>query len=734
MRLRKICALLIGVTLISLTACNKSEGKITMPEKYSLPKQMKTTKSDVVSENDNYTLAWDNEKYCVSLERKSDGVIWSTIPYKYYKSEETGSQYTEDGLCSGIRVTYVDYENNDEAEAVSNSGADYVLANKLKKGGLRVTYYFDSIKISVPIIYQLNEDGLSVSVDIAGITEGKNLITKVSLLPFFVSAENNSENYIFVPSGSGAIIKAQAEQGSSRVYSEPVYGENQANQAIYRVTNTQSIKMPVFGAKNGEDAVFAIITEGDDIADISASAGDEQYGYSAAYATFNVRGKTSSNVKGHAGSNSKLIKYSDGIVSLKRATVRYFPLEKGSGDYNGMAQKYREYLSEYKELKSNVRPVDAMLTVYGGASEQQFFCGIPYSTFSSMTTIAEAKNIAEDLKKSNISLALNLKGFGKDGIDNTNIGGGFYIQKKLGNKKELADFTSWCKGNSIDAFYDFNMLQYSKSGSGYSVKNSATDPSGVRARNYEYTLVVKEQDSAKKRYLNSREALAGSYSDISEAAKKLQLNGVGLSTLSTLSYSDYRSSNYYCKANMSVDVTKILEKLKGEKLKLFGDSANAYAAVKLDYIYNAPTTSSMYNCIDYDIPFYQMVFRGSASLSGKPINLDGDAPTEFLNSVSVASSLGFAICDHVDTNFVKNSYSFASQGVYSGISDAIKDYTAKIKPVLQKTDGAVITNYVKNGDVSETHFSNGVVICVNFGNDTAVTEYGEIQARSFICS
>ena len=732
MKLKRICALFLGVLLISLTACNKSEGSITTPKKYALPSEMKTTKSAVVSENSNYSLSWDSEKYCVSLERKADGVVWSTIPNEYYKSGVVDSQYAEDGLCSAIRVTYVNYENNDEAEATSNSDAAYVLAGKLKSGGLKVTYYFDQLEIAVPILYELNDDGVSVSVDITGITEGKNRVTRVSLLPFFVSAKNAEDNYLFVPSGSGAIIEAVSQQGRGKSYIEPVYGEDQSDQAIYRVTNTQSIKMPVFGAKNGEDAMLAVITDGDDIADVAAYAGDDQYGYSSVYATFHIRGKTSSNIKGHAGSNSQLIKYSDGVVALKRATVRYFPLEKGDGDYNGMAKKYREYLTENEGLKSDVGMVDVLLTVYGGSNEKQFFCGIPYNAFSTMTTISQAEAIAEDLRKNDISLALNLKGFGKDGIDNTTIGGGFSISSKLGSKKQLADFMSWCKSNSIDAFYDFNMLLYTKSGSGYSAKKSATDPSGVRARNYEYTLVVKEQNTAARRLLNSREALAYSYSDLLDAAKNLQLNGVGLSTLSGLSYSDYRSSNYYCKANMSVDVQRIFEKLKSKNLKLFGDSANAYAAVGLDYIYNAPMTSSRYNSLDYDIPFYQMVFRGSASLSGRPINLNGDAETEFLNSVSVASSLGFAVCDHVDAGFVKASYDFAAQGVYSGIAETIKDYAAKIRPVLEKTEGAVITRYEKNDDVSVTHFSNGLVVCVNFGDEAVTTDYGEIPARSFI--
>lgn len=732
MKIKRILTLFLSLTLVSLVACGDKGTAVTVPGKYSLPKQMKTIKSDVVTENSNYTLSWDSEKYSVSLKSKADGTVWSTIPYGYYTDEHESSKYIEDGLCSGIRITYIKSESNEAVEINSNSDAEYTLARKLKNGGLRVTYYFDSVGISVPVLYELTDEGVSVSLEIAGITEGKNKIIKVSFLPFFASALNTEGNYLFVPSGSGALINTQKADGTTVFYSEPVYGEDKTVQPIYRTANTESVRIPVFGAKDGENSLFAIITEGDDIADICATAGDSQYGYSGVYASFNLRGSSSQNIKGLSNKNSSLIKYSEGIVSLKKATVAYIPLRGEKSDYNGMAETYRNYLAKNKGLKSDVSVTDAVFNVYGGAQLRKLFLGIPYNTFSPMTKISDTEKIIDELSESGISFAVNLQGFGSDGVDSKIIGGGFSIERKLGTKTELAELNKKCCDKGIDLFYDFSTALYSKSSSGFSVRSSATEPSGIRAKVYPYTLVVREQDTTDKSFLAGRNLLTKSISEIINTAKKFGISGIGLSDVSSISYSDYKSSDYYCKANTVVDAEKAIKTVKGKKYKTFGTAANSYAAAKLDYIFDTPVKSSKYNLIDRDIPFYQMVFRGSSVITGETVNLSEEPETAFLNSVSLGCSLGFGICEEVDIALVKSGYSFASQSVYNGISDEIKQYAAEIRPVLEKIGGSYISSYKRNGDIAETLFSNGLVVVVNFGKETANTDYGEIPPRAFI--
>ena len=731
---KRILSLILVALLLTLAGCGgkHADNRIFLLKKYGLPEEMRTVKSSVVAENGKMELSWDVDKSCVLLKDKESGTVWSTIPYDFYSKNESAILYVEDGICSSLKITYVDSEKHNEVELNSNSDAEYILASKLKNG-IRVTYYFEKAQISVPVLFRLEEDGVSVSLDIRGITETQNKIYKVSLTPFFASCKNGKDSYLFVPSGSGALMYTDDDYRESRIYSEPVYGEDLAEQSIYKTTSTESVRMPVFGAKSGSDAILGVITAGDDIAEINAIAGDEQYGFSGAYASFILRGKTESNLKGQSNQNSQMIKYSDGLVSLNRATVRYIMVPSDKSDYNGMAQIYRKYLSENQGLKSNVIPKDTVLTFLGGGLKRKLFLGVPYNTYVPLTTTEETEKIIDSVRKdTNASMAVNLKGYGIGGLDNTDIGGGFKVEKSVGGKKAIIEFMEKSYKNKIDAFYDFELISFINSSNGYSKRQAAITPSGVRAKAYEYTIVIREQDKTKYRYLNSRYKIAASANDVLVAAGGFGIKGVSLSSLVNTSFSDYSSPDYYCKANMSTDVERLLKIIKKQGFKTMGESANIYAATNLDYIFNTPATSSMYNSLDKDIPFYQMVLRGGTGLTGGVINLSAIPENEFLNSVSLGCSLGFMLCDKAEMSFVKSSQNAVSLSVYEDLRGEISEYINAAKPLFEKLGSAKILSYERNGDIAVTKFDNGVTVCVNYGDKEAETEIGTVKAKSFI--
>ena len=75
------------------------------------------------------------------------------------------------------------------------------------------------------------------------------------------------------------------------------------------------------------------------------------------------------------------------------------------------------------------------------------------------------------------------------------------------------------------------------------------------------------------------------------------------------------------KGNMAKDVTEIFAKF-GEKYKIASEDANAYAAAASDIIFNTPSVSGQERIFKYDIPFYQMVFKGYVAMTGE-ISLRG---------------------------------------------------------------------------------------------------------------
>ena len=732
MKKRFFCSVIaLILSLLLLTGCGE-KATLNSLKKYLLPQQVANVLSGTITENDNLKLDWDYERQCILVSDKKSGAVWSTMPYDFYKSGETASGYKADGICSFLKLTYLDAENQTENEVNSNSDAPYVNVEQ-SKTGIRVTYYFDKIGISVPVTFILEEDNLSVSVENALIKEDKNKIISVSLLPFFVSAPNDNESYLFVPSGSGALIYTDDKHRGQRKYSEQVYGNDLAGQTIYEITETQSIRMPVFGAKSKDKAICAIITEGAETADISAIAGDNQLNFSGVYPTFKLRGSASSLVKGSANTNNDITKYSEDVVSLKKCTVKYYLLPENKSDYNGMAECYRNYLSANGSLSEQEKSANAIVTILGGLKERKLFLGLPYHTISSVTTLPEAQEILSDLiKETNSDLAVNLKGFGSSGLDYGETAGGFAPNKAFGGKKALDKLNKWSKDKNIDLFYDFDMVLQTESYGEFRVRDSAVSANDVRARFCEYNIVTREQSETAFAYLTNRLSLAKSSGIIDKKIKNLGLSGVALSTLTSSAYSDYSDPNYYCKAHMSDDVVRILDYLKKKNLSTLGNEANSYAAAKLDYVYNAPTKSSKYYALDMEIPFYQMVFRGSTVLSGEPINLSSEPRAAFLETMATGSALSFSLCNNYSDIIFKSSHSAVALSVYEGIKDDVTEFINSAKPLQESLGKAKLVSYTKVNQLAKSVFDNGVTVYVNFGDKAAETDLGTVDAKNFI--
>ena len=117
MKLKRCLALLLMAAILGglLCACSTDEVSTSLAG-FSLPEQMKTIKSGVVAENDRVSLSWDMDTVSLQLKDKVTGEIWSTIPYGYYQSGSTGSNYVQNGLRSSLYITYEDGEKHVEME------------------------------------------------------------------------------------------------------------------------------------------------------------------------------------------------------------------------------------------------------------------------------------------------------------------------------------------------------------------------------------------------------------------------------------------------------------------------------------------------------------------------------------------------------------------------------------------------------------------------------------------
>ena len=339
--------------LLSLTAC----GTVSKQQAFNKTTGTAKLKDPLIAENDTYLLEWNDKTYGVIVTNKQTGEVWGTTPQESdeVKLDSFGMPVKRHEMTNSVLSVYY----HDKKVGTDNNNV-YSYGGVVENGhircaridnGVHVEYYFDALEFMIPVDFVLCDDYVRVSVDPRLIQENSNIVTSVSLAPFFCSVENDTKGAnLFVPSGSGALIGTKTQSLQGEKFSAPVYGEDLSKQKLYNNQSQTSVNMPVFGADGVEKGVFAVIENAQDTALIEATSGSEGYGFSSVYPTFQVRGDSEHQTTVFSGGIKTYIIYSEAMIS-DNIQVRFYPLSKGKCDYSAMAGIYRSYLKEKGFLK-----------------------------------------------------------------------------------------------------------------------------------------------------------------------------------------------------------------------------------------------------------------------------------------------------------------------------------------------------------------------------------------------
>lgn len=734
-----ICALVITVVMFSGCSSDKNTVK-----KNSFDKKIESSVIDdtFIAENDNFKLELNELTMGIVLTDKTTGKIYGTNPLN-----EGGIQYDELGmpikrhpqLESVLLIKYLDTETNNTNDIISYTAAvsEGRTVFEKTKNGVKVSYYFDDAEIMIPITYTLREKGVALTIDPTEIQENSNMLITASLAPMFCSAKNTDDGYLLYPSGSGALVytKEISQQGES--YSAEVYGEDASKEIWDKTSTVKDIRLPAFGAKFGNQAVFGIIEQGAESSLIDMKVGATSIGYSSVYVTYQLRGYTE-NIKELY--NNRFYKgnvYADNYISAP-LTVCYYPLVDEKANYNEMAEIYREYLNETVGKSETVTPATLDITMVGGAMIQKSFLGIPYKTLFTTTTIDEAQSIINDLTEKGIKVTnLNLSGFGLNGIDSNKLGGGFKIDGKLGSKKTLSAFANNCAEKGINMFFDFDIVGFNDGGNGYNTYFDAAVRANKKiAKLYNFDIAVLGRSTDDSYSILARDRMLDAANDVFKTAEEWNISGVGFSTLSSIAYSDYsdkENTEFYSKASMGKQVSEIFAVSKKKNLKTLSNDANAYAAVVSDAIFNISTFSSKASVFDEDIPFYAMVMRGRTSISGESLNLAVEADMQLLRSIESGAGIAYTLTNNYSTELLNDTSTVFYNSLYSDLKAEIAENYEKVYEYYEKIGNSVIVSHsiLENG-LRETVFENGVKVYVNYLDTDLDSGSGVVKAKSFL--
>lgn len=731
MRHRKIALSLLFVLLstVMLAGCGSEEVK----SNYDSQVSAENVPSQVVASNENYDLKWDDEAKCVLLESKTTGKVWSDILYEAYLDGSASAN-----AKSAITVTVANETNLTWETFACNTelGGNGKMVCEKSDNGVTVTYYFDRLQIAIPVVYELRGDCLAVSIDGKNIQEGDTVykLVSVGVAPYMCSASNSNDNYLFVPSGQGALMYTAEDVEGTRKYSGEVYGTDAARQVLKKTSENEEVRLPVFGAKDNDSAVLGIIEQGAEAAFVDAQAGYARLGYSQVGTTFYFRGYDVFRHGAYSTGNSVTTRVS-AERSEEKMTVLYYPLQGEGADYNGMAKRYRKYLQDsgqWKETEISNSPYG--ITFLGATTVTKSFLGIPYKDLAVMTTYKEAKQMIAALSQdNNVAPTVRMMYYGDNGLMPGTIAGGNKYDAVYGSKKQLQELQESCKESDTTLFWDADVVLYDRSGNGLKI-NSNCAKTAIHARSTINPVTpIRAYDEDISYQVIGREYLSKIMDKTIKKADTYGHEGLSFSTLGELAFSDFGKNAYVMKANMGTDVSGLLDKT-GENRVIAVAGANAYAACASDALFDITNGNGDYDVLDESIPFYQMVFHASRPMYSSAINLSENMQKEIMLCAAGGSGLGFALSSEYVSEANDAQYNKLYGTLYKNNQALIQQALSnnQFADYYEKVADSVIVKYeiLENG-VSATHYENGVVLYANHNPEAVATPVGVLEGYAF---
>lgn len=559
----------------------------------------------------------------------------------------------------------------------------------------------------------------------------------INVLPYFMTSGEETEGYMFIPDGSGALIYLDSDKLSETAYSAPFYNGDTLIQGISYSSQIPTLNMPVFGMKVGDYAIMGIIEEGAEIATLSANIN----GYAGSEA-FSKIGVNFDLLPQQTIEAATLSSFSVNSVQdepyTKDIVVRYSLLTGDEADYVGMASKYQSYLLEADGMVA--KPVEDEASLYvellGSVEKLNYFMGVPFRASNALTTFDQAEEMLTSFQSSGIE---NMK-VEYAGIANGGLSAGkltkVSIESVLGGSSGLKDLMSYASASNIEIFPKFS-FQSVDDKSDLKTEEHAYYMSGQVAEILDYDSVLLEIDTST---LHNTYLIRGSYLPTYVEAFHKSFASTGISTLSAPDiFNDYIGN--YKKGKMELpsntipsyhEATNFLSENYTLMLSNPIDSAYQYA----DYLTDIPMQTSDIRVLDTYVPFMQLVFNGVIDYSTPVLNQDNSELTEvFMNAIESRSSLKFRLT-YEDASVLRNTdfdkiflthYEQWEEeiatlyGEYNYFYQLVKDSTIESHEIINRNDELRVVKY-----------ENGVTVYLNYSDTKAVLQGVSVEPSSYV--
>jgi len=588
----------------------------------------------------------------------------------------------------------------------------------------------------IPVIYRLEGDQLVVQVSTEQADVKGYYLQTLSVLPYFGAAGIRQEGYMFVPDGSGSIIRLNNDRLDAAPFNHQLYGIDRTRENRLKPLGGETARLPVFGMRMNDQAFIGIIEEGDGIARVEADISGRTNSYNYVHSSYALSVFEPLTLSGNW--TTQTVPKFQSEPYRGNLVIRYGFLHGEEAGYAGMASYYRAYLSDKYKL-NRLKSTDQtpfFLELIGGVPKKKFFLGIPYDAYEPLTTFEQAQTILQELKTEGLGhIKLRYSGWFNGGLLHAKPSS-VSVDKQLGGKNGLNNLVKYGSENGIDIYPDASFMNVLRDSRAFSPKKEASRTiTGSLAQVYPYDPAgYFRQTWLDPGYVLSPLKLPGLVDRFNRAYGKLNASALSLNDMGDVLNSDYRTKSLVTREGTKQIVKEQLEKL-GADSSLMIVGGNAYALPYAESVINAPLTSSGYNITDQSVPFYEIALHGYIDYAGEALNLadDQEMRPHVLKALETGANLNFkwffAKSSSVKETEFDDLYS-AHYGYW--LHEATAAYK-EVDAVLGKLRTQVIKGHrTIDKDVYETTYEDGTTVIVNYNGYAINVEGKDVEAMGYL--
>lgn len=682
-----------------------------------------------VAANENLALYVREETASLRIVDLESGYVWGAL------AEDDPENLNDSWASFGnsiVSIMYYDNTGNSTQIGAGHKSAECTF--KYEENTIICQASFKEQDIYLEAKVELKEDHVLFSVDDTTIREeGKYVIGQVYFSPFLGSTVGDTvDGYMFVPDGSGALIRFRQPTKYLTGYNQRVFGSDYAIDNLFEIgdlkgkrTNDflkdeEKITMPVYGVSHGnENALFGHIEHGAEYAGIVGEPAGitTDYNYSTAYFIYRQLYQQPTS---RDGGGIQIVQEDSNAVNPQLAV--YF-LHDEDANYSGMARTYRKILEQ-----------DGILPNYGdtnGGLQLDFIAadikdGFLFDTTKKLTEIEDVENAAEQLNAAGITdVDFSLLGWQPKGLH------GYskiktYKKSVMGSLQEIAQLQTTLeeKGNHLSLYIAPLSAKETQTGSkrniGITRSQSVIE---VKRPNEEVYL-------GSTFYMKTKEALKLLQKQAT-ILKDAGVTDIVLDDIGSVLYGEYFEDEFYTRSEVQQMVQETAADLAGEEgLTLYQPAE--YMLSQTAVYRDVPMSSGRYIFETDSVPFIQLVLSGSLTMYAPYANQSFYRQADILRCIEYNAWPSFILTGS-DSESLKKTVSEELFSTYFGDwKDIIIDYYNQVSDVLSHVTGQQMVSHTVVADaVVRVAYETGAVY-VNYQNDSVTVDGIELAAESAV--